>query len=329
MDYLIFIAGLVLLVYSGKYLVQSGVSVAKHFNVPTVVIGVTVIAFGTSAPELLVSVKAALSNSPEIAFGNVIGSNISNIGLVLAVTAILIPIPVNKNILLLDWPVMLLASVLLYFFTLNDILGFYESMTLFIILIAYLYYSVYQSKKTGAIAKDVDEKSHTPQYSLLVSLVLIIVSSAGLAFGANLLVESAVNIATVWGVSERVISITIVAFGTSVPELTASIIAALKKQTDISIGNIVGSNIFNIMAVLGITGMIQEIHIDHVAFAFDIIWMMFIAILLFFFIYPFKTVYLNRVEGALLFFSYIIYMILVLTGTDFEAIYSTMSMALR
>jgi cation:H+ antiporter len=322
MDYLIFVVGLVLLVYSGKYLVQSGVSIAKHFNVPTMVIGVTVIAFGTSAPELLVSVKAALSNSPEIAFGNVVGSNISNIGLVLAITAILIPIPVNKTVLRVDWPVMMLASVLLYFFTLNNILGFFESLILFILLVAYLYYSVYQSKKINKKV-DINDKEEKPQYSMLISVVLIIVSSLGLAFGANLLVKSAVNIATVWGVSERVISITIVAFGTSVPELTASIIAAMKKQTDISIGNIVGSNIFNIMAVLGITGMIQEIHIDHVAFAFDIIWMMFIAILLFFFIYPFKTVYLNRVEGVLLFLSYVIYMALVLTGTDFESLYSS------
>lgn len=322
MDYLIFVIGLILLVYSGKYLVQSGVSIAKHFNVPTMVIGVTVIAFGTSAPELLVSVKAALSNSPEIAFGNVVGSNISNIGLVLAITAILIPIPVNKNILRLDWPVMMLASVLLYFFTLNNILGFFESLILFVLLLAYLYYSVYQSKKISKKV-DTDDKEEKPQYSMLISVVLIIVSSLGLAFGANLLVESAVSIATVWGVSERVISITIVAFGTSVPELTASIIAAMKKQTDISIGNIVGSNIFNIMAVLGITGMIQDIHIDHVAFAFDIIWMMFISILLFFFIYPFKTVYLNRVEGILLFLSYVIYMTLVLTGTDFESLYSS------
>jgi len=140
-----------------------------------------------------------------------------------------------------------------------------------------------------------------------------------LAFGADFLVDSAVNIATDWGVSKRVISITIVAFGTSVPELTASIIAALKKQTDISIGNIIGSNILNIMAVLGVTSMIQDIHIDHIAFAFDMIWMMFVAILLFLFIYPFKTVYLNRVEGVLLLISYIMYISLVLTGFDFES----------
>ncbi|OQY05741.1 MAG: hypothetical protein B6I20_00490, partial [Bacteroidetes bacterium 4572_117] len=288
MDYLIFILGLTILVFSGKYLVQGGVSIAKYFKIPTMVIGVTVIAFGTSAPELLVSMQAALSGSPEIAFGNVIGSNISNIGLVLAFTAILIPIPVHKNALRLDWPVMMIASILLYIFTFNNILGFYEGLILFTLLAAYLYYSVTKSNKDNDTGQD--EKTIKPQYKLYISIILVVVSSLGLALGADLLVNSAVNIAVEWGLSKRVISITIVAFGTSVPELTASIIAALKKQTDISIGNIIGSNIFNIMAVLGITSMIQEIHIDHVAFAFDIIWMMFVSILLYLFIYPFKTV---------------------------------------
>ena len=321
MDYLLFALGLTLLVFSGKYLVQGGVSIAKHLNIPTMVIGVTVIAFGTSAPELLVSVQAALSGSPEIAFGNVIGSNISNIGLVLAFTAILIPIPVHQNALRLDWPVMMIASILLYIFTFNNVLGFYEGLTLFALLIGYLYYTVSKSKKE--VNNEQESKDEKAQYSLSISIVFVVVASIGLALGANFLVDSAVNIATDWGVSKRVISITIVAFGTSVPELTASIIAALKKQTDISIGNIIGSNIFNIMAVLGITSMIQEIHIDHVAFAFDIIWMMFVSILLYLFIYPFKTVFLNRVEGVLLFISYLIFVSLVLSGFDFESISSS------
>lgn len=318
MDYILFISGLILLVISGKYLVQGGISIARHFKIPTLVIGVTVIAFGTSAPELLVSIQAALSGNPEIAFGNVVGSNISNIGLVLAFTAILIPIPVHQNALRFDWPVMMVASVLLYIFTFNNVLGFLEGFFLFILLIIYLFYTVYKSRKQST--NEQDEKDDKPQYKLNVSIVLIIIASVGLALGADLLVDSAVNMATQWGISKRVISITIIAFGTSVPELTASIIAAMKKQTDISIGNIIGSNIFNIMAVLGITSMIHDINIDHVAFAFDIIWMMFVAILLYLFIYPFKTVYLNRVEGVLLFISYIMYISLVLTGFDFESI---------
>ncbi len=320
MDYILFVIGLILLVYSGKFLVQSGVSIARHFNIPTLIIGITIIAFGTSAPELIVSVKAALSGSPEIAFGNVVGSNISNIGLVLAVTALIIPIPVGKTSWRIDWPVMMLASVLLYVFTLNNVLGFWESFILFAMLAAYLFFSVKTSTPDIISDKNDDNK---PQYKLGLSFVIVIASSVGLAYGADLLVNSAVNIATELGVSKRVISITIVAFGTSLPELTASIIAALKKQTDISIGNIIGSNIFNIMAVLGITGMIHPIAIDHIAFSFDIIWMMFVSVLLFLFIFPFKTVYLNRVEGSLLFLSYILYLAAVIGGFDFESLSST------
>lgn len=325
MDFFFVVVGIVLLVSSGKFLVQSGVSIARHFNIPTLIIGITIIAFGTSAPELIVSVKAALTGNPEIAFGNVIGSNISNIGLVLAVTALIIPIPVGKTSWRIDWPIMMLASVLLYAFTLNNLLGFWESFILFALLAAYLLYSVKLSKP-DIVSEQIEE--HKPQYKLWLSLVIVVVSSGGLAYGADLLVNSAVNIATDLGVSKRVISITIVAFGTSLPELTASIIAALKKQTDISIGNIIGSNIFNIMAVLGITGMIHPIAIDHIAFSFDIIWMMFVAVLLFLFIFPFKTVYLNRVEGVLLFLSYILYLVAVIGGFDFESLNNTLHIIL-
>ena len=155
------------------------------------------------------------------------------------------------------------------------------------------------------------------------------ISSIGLAIGAHYLVSGASEIALSWGVSKRIISITIVAFGTSAPELTASIIAALNKQTDISIGNIIGSNIFNIMAVLGITSMIQEIPVDHIAFSFDIIWMLFVSILLFLFIFPFKTIYLNRVEGMLLLLSYVVYIVLVFGGFDFETFTQSVAHILR
>ena len=322
MNYVLFVVGLIILVYSGKYLVQSGVAIARHFNIPTLIIGITIIAFGTSAPELIVSIKAAVTGNPEIAFGNVIGSNISNIGLVLAFTALLIPIPVGKTSWKVDWPIMMLASVLLYIFTLNNVLGFWESFSLFIILIAYLSYSVKTSKP------EEPDNENQAQYKLWLAFVIVIASSIGLAYGADLLVGSAVDIATELGVSKRVISITIVAFGTSLPELTASIIAALKKQTDISIGNIIGSNIFNILAVLGITGMIHPIHIDHIAFSFDIIWMMFVSVLLFLFIFPFKTIYLNRVEGALLFLSYALYLVAVIGGYDFETLSKTFDLML-
>ncbi|MDF1546543.1 MAG: calcium/sodium antiporter [Bacteroidales bacterium] len=322
MEYIKFIAGLTILVVSGKYLVQGGVSIARYFNISKLVIGLTVVAFGTSAPELIVSINAAVSGNPEIAFGNVVGSNITNIALILSFTALLIPIPVHKNSLRFDWPMMMLASVLLYVFILNDKLDWYEGATLFVLLLVYLFFLITKSEKEPETLGDVEK---VKQLSLGVSLLLILISSAGLAFGADFLVDGASSIAESWGVSKRVISLTIVAIGTSAPELTASIIAALKKETDISIGNIIGSNIFNIMAVLGITSMIKSIPIDHIAFSFDIIWMIFLAILLFLFIYPFKTVFLNRAEGLLLLLAYIIYVSMVLFGFDFESISSSLS----
>jgi len=322
MEYLKFIAGLVILVFSGKYLVQGGVSVASHFKISKLVIGLTVVAFGTSAPELIVSINAAISGNPEIAFGNVVGSNISNIGLVLAITAILIPIPVHKNSLRYDWPMMMLASILLYIFILNNKLEWYEGTILFLMLIGYIYFLITKSKNEPDAS---DGNEPVKQMSLGIALIIILIASFGLAIGADLLVNGASNIAESWGVSKRVISITIVAFGTSVPELTASIIAAFKKETDISIGNIIGSNIFNIMAVLGITSMIKSVPIDHIAFGFDVIWMLFIAVLLFLFIFPFKTVFLNRVEGFLLLLAYIIYISMVLLGYDFESISGSIS----
>ena len=318
MEYIEFLSGLALLIVSGKYLVDGGVSFARHFKIPTLVIGVTVVAFGTSAPELIVSVNAAISGSPEIAFGNVVGSNISNIALVLGVTAILIPIPVNRISFRLDWPVMMFASILLYVFILNDLISFFEGLILFLILISYLFFTVNRSRKKTK-GGDTNNNTEKPKFTLILSIAVVILSSIGLAFGADFFVDGASTIAESWGVSKRVISITIVAFGTSAPELTASIIAALNKETDISIGNIIGSNIFNIMAVLGITGMVHEIPVDHVAFSFDIIWMLFVSILLFLFIFPFKTIYLNRVEGMLLVLSYIIYISLVFGGFDFES----------
>lgn len=322
MEYLKFVAGLVILVVSGKYLVQGGVSIARFFKISPLVIGVTVVAFGTSAPELIVSINAAVSGNPEIAFGNVVGSNIANIALVLAITALLIPIPVHRNSLRIDWPMMMFVSILLYLFTIDNLLAYYEGITLFVILLAFLYFLITKSRKEH---KEEEEVADIKQLSLGVSLLIIVASSFGLAFGADFLVDGASEIALSLGVSKRVISITIVAFGTSVPELTASIVAAIKKQTDISIGNIIGSNIFNIAMVLGVTSMIKGIPVDHIAFSFDIIWMLFVAILLFLFIFPFKTVFLNRVEGALLLMAYFIYMGLVMFGYDFESISSSLS----
>lgn len=325
MEYIKFFAGLALLIISAKYLVQGGVSIARFFKISNLVIGLTIVAIGTSAPELIVSINAAITGNPEIAMGNVVGSNIVNVAFILGITAILVPIPVNRNSVIVDWPVMMIASVLIYVFILDNKLASIEGLVFVILLISYVVFILKKSKKDNKILLEhqPDEVTKTKQLGMGLAILFIILSSAGLAIGADLLVDGASQIAASLGVSKRVISLTIVAIGTSAPELTASIIAGLKKETDIAIGNIMGSNIFNIFAVLGFSSIIHPISVEHLAFGFDIIWMIFIAVLLFLFIYPFKTIFLNRIEGFLLFTAYLIYMYMLIFGYDFESIANT------
>jgi cation:H+ antiporter len=327
MYYLKFLGGLALLIFSAKYLVQGGVSIARYFKIPGLVIGLTIVALGTSAPELIVSVLAAYKGNPEIAVGNVIGSNIANIALILAITAILVPIPVSKNSVRLDWPVMMFASLLLFQFVYDNKLVFYEGLIFIGLLILYLFILIKISKKEPVhpIEISIDNSENTKETGIRLSIFLIILSSVGLAFGADFLVDGASSIALDMGVSKRVISLTIVAVGTSAPELTASIIAGLKKETDIAIGNIMGSNIINIFLVLGTASMIHEIPVDHIAFSFDIIWMIFISFLLLLFIYPFRTIFLNRVEGMLLLLAYLIYTTMLIYGINFESVSNTLA----
>lgn len=308
MEYLLLVGGIVALVVSGKYLIRGGEEIARHFKISALVVGVTVVAFGTSAPELIVSLSAAVMGHSEIAVGNVLGSNISNIGLVLALTAVIIPIPVKRQSVIFDSPIMLGSFALLYVFLLNGQLDFWEGGIFVLLLAGFMFWSVWHSKRQ---ARHSHEKILAPEMKLIGALALVIGSSVGLAFGANFLVEGASQIARNFGVSERVISVTIIAFGTSVPELTASLMAAFKGETDISIGNIIGSNIFNIFSVLGVTSLIQPIPARLSVFGFDIFAMILISVFLLLFIIPFKTVYLRRYEAILLIMMYLLYVYMV------------------
>jgi len=286
MEYIQLLGGLLLLFFSGDYLVRGGVSLARIFKISPLVIGVTVVAFGTSAPELIVSVNAALTGHPEISIGNVIGSNIANIGLVLGLTSMVLALPVQSDSIRFDWPVMMLASVIFYFSLADGIVGAWEGISFLLILSGFIFLSIYRSRKLHKKQKPLpDEKI----YSLGISLLFVTLSCVGLAFGSELLIRGASGIARMLGVTERVISITLIAFGTSVPELTASLIAAFKKQTDISIGNIIGSNIFNIFAVIGTASTIHVIEVDSSGFAYDVLWMLLFALLLLLFSWPFFT----------------------------------------
>ncbi len=310
MEYIELLGGLALLIISGKYLVDAAVALAKRLGMSSLLVGMTVVAFGTSAPELLVSLSAALKGIPEISLGNVLGSNIANIGLVLAISAIIVPIPVQKNTVRYDWPIMMLSFILLSIFMLGNEISRLEGFILFALLIAYLWWQIHIARRQAKGNDDSEQgKKHM---SLSVALILIIVTSIGLAKGADWLVMGASTIAHKLHVSERVISITIVAIGTSLPELTASVIAALRRQTDISVGNIVGSNIFNIFSIIGLTAMIHPLHFNHVPFLMDIGSMLFIGILLWLAIYPFKSNKITRGEGFMLLASYFAYIVLIL-----------------
>lgn len=307
MEYFLTLLGFFILIGSGNFLVRASVSLARYFGLSSLVIGVTVVAFGTSAPELLVSLQAAIADHPEIALGNVIGSNISNIALVLAMTAVIFPISVNRNSIVIDWPVMMLAGIFLAVFALDQQLQFYEGLILNAILIGFVWFSIKKSRKSDIVSSEVEK---TGKMNLPASVLVIIVSSAGLALGAKLLVDNASSIAQGLGVSERAIAISMLAVGTSLPELVTSVIAAFQKETDISVGNIIGSNIFNILSVLGITALVKTVEVNPVIMI-DIAVMLVISLILFLMMVPSGKGKITRWEGMLLLLSYIIYLIYV------------------
>ncbi len=299
------ISGLILLLVSGKYLVESSVILAKHFRIPTSIIGLTIVAFGTSAPELLVSIQAAVQGHPDIAAGNVIGSNISNILLVLGLTTIIFPILVQKESILRDWPIMMGVSLLLLVFLLDNQMSRLEGVVMVLLLGGYIIFSVRQSR-----LPHYDDHIEVPvirKTKWWVAAVIFLVACAGLAFGASLLVDNAAAMAQHFGISERVISISMVALGTSLPELATSLIAAFKKETEISIGNILGSNIMNIVSVLGITALIKPVDVVPEMVSIDMPWMLGAAFLLLLFMIPARRGRINRIEGSVMVLAYTTY----------------------
>jgi len=281
MEYLLLVIGLVVLLAGGKYLVEGASGLAVRLGLSPGLIGLTVVAFGTSAPELLVSINAALKGTSDIALGNVVGSNIANISLVLGLSALLYPITIRMAILRMDYLFTVLTAFLFYFLAFNGQISRMEGGILLIILIALNWYFFKKLKVADeSLEGEVDFGSlkTTPIWK---SLLLFSIGVLGLYFGSDLLVENAVKISKSIGISERIIGVTIVAVGTSLPEMVTSIIAALKKETDIAIGNILGSNIINILAIIGITASIQPIAVGEIFLQKDFLWMIGITLLLF------------------------------------------------
>lgn len=268
--YFFLILGLGILLAGGKLLVDSASSLALKFGMTPGLIGLTVVAFGTSAPELLVSVNAALKGSSDLALGNVIGSNISNISLILGVSAIVYPIAIQPSVLKLDYLVMVVSSLLFFFVSLNGEISNLEGGVFFLLLIGV---NLYFISKMKTDSNDEADTEIVPQ-PIWKGLSFLVLGIVGLYFGSELLVNNAVTISKTFGVSERIIGVTIVAIGTSLPELVTSIIAAIDRKTDLAIGNILGSNIFNVLCIIGVTSLIQPIQVSEAFIQKDFFWML-------------------------------------------------------
>lgn len=307
------ILGFILLVVGGEFLVRSSVALSFKFNISKMVIGMTVVSFATSAPELLVSLQAALSGSPAIAINNVVGSNIANIGLVLGVTAMVGAIAVDKSFYKVNWPVMMLFSIAMYYFLKNDnTLTAVEGAVLFIGLILFLTILIRNAKK-NTITEEVDDALAI--VSNFKIIVWLLIGATSLYFGSEWLVEGSKDIATSIGVSEAVIGISLIAIGTSVPELAASVIAAAKQEKAISLGNLIGSNIFNIASVLGLTALIKPIPVtEPQILSNDIFWMLGISAVLIPLIFLPKRFQISRRKGFFLVIAYGVFMFIVFTS---------------
>ena len=302
------ILGLSLLIAGSNYLLKSAVDLSIKLNLSKVVIGLTVVSFATSAPELLISISSALKGSSDIAISNVLGSNIANLGLVLGTALCFTSIKIPKSNIKYDWTFMMFVSILFYFFLKDFVINRVEGLILFLILIVFLFFIV-------KIRKDehMDDVVENEKVSNFKILLLLILSSLLLYFGSELFVKSSIYFANYFGVSERVIGLTLVAIGTSLPELVTTLVAIYKSELDISIGNIIGSNIFNILAVIGITSLITDLNIiSESILSFDIYVMIFFSFILLIFYLSSKNRFLNIYHGLvylLLFITYYLYIV--------------------
>jgi len=323
MNVLYILAGILILILGGELLVRGAINVALRFHISTLVVGMTVVSFGTSAPELLVSLEAMFTGYPGIAVGNVVGSNIANLALVLGVTAIIFPISVSKNSYKIDWPMLMFSSFLVLGFmwmNYDPMMGdgydakltHWNGWVMVALLIWFSVYLIRKSRKhTKALQAEKESVVEIPKSSIMVDVLFIILGSIGLSIGAHFLVQGTVGLASVLGISDYVISATIVAFGTSLPELITSAVAAFKRQSDLSVGNLIGSNIFNLLGIVGVTAIFKEIPISARVLNNDMWWVIGISALIFPLMITGKKI--NKWEGFALLAIYSFYIYFVVT----------------
>ena len=303
MEYLLLILGIVVLLLGGECLVRSAVGLNMKFKLSPLLIGTTVVSFGTSAPELIVSINAVLDGNSQIAVGNVIGSNVANIGLVLGITVLFRTVLISRSKYLGSWSLMLFASLIFLIFSLDFEISQIEGILLIIGLIVFIFLSIRREYKSDK--HDYIEGVNHKKISSLSIFVYFILGGLGLWYGSELLVDNAIVIAQNIGVSDFIIAISVVALGTSLPELVTSIIAMSKGENSISIGNLIGSNIFNIFAVLGVSSMLNPLMIDGFLIQIDIPIMIGFAVMVGLFMFLGKR--MGLIEGVALLSAYIAY----------------------
>jgi cation:H+ antiporter len=279
------LGGLAIMITAGEFLVKGASRIALRFKLTPLVVGLTIVSFGTSAPELFTSIQSALSGSPDMAMGNVIGSNICNLALILGLTTLLSPILINRDSIRIDWPVTMGSSVLLYLLVLENYLEKYEGILMLVVLVAYITYLIWKSRSQHNVEPEIDETDlKEAQKSSPIFWVkdtfYILLGFVGLYYGSEWFVGGSKVLFKDLGVEERVIGIMVLALGTSLPELVTSIVAALRGNTDLAIGNLMGSNIFNILSILGITSIIKPIQISQELKEYDLLWMLGITFIL-------------------------------------------------
>lgn len=292
------LAGVILLYFGAEWLVKGSSNLALRFGVPSLVVGLTVVSFGTSAPEMVVSVKSGLQGLGGLAVGNVVGSNIFNIAVILGLSALVRPLKVNVQVLKVDTPLMVLAMLVMFAMLRDSVLGRWEALLLFVSIIVYTSLTIYLGKKSQRQMPKVESNSLRVElnHPLWKDVLLVLLGLAGLVLGSNLFVQGAVALATAFKVSPAVIGLTIVAMGTSLPELATSIVASLKKQEDIAVGNIIGSNIFNVLAILGVSGLLTPLQAQGIG-TVDLVFMLGTGVLL---LPLMKARFrIGRLEGAL------------------------------
>ena len=308
------LVGFVVLIWSADKLVAGAAAVAHNLGVSKIVIGLTVVSVGTSAPEILVAITASLDGAPDVAIGNAIGSNIANIGLVLGLTAILVPLPFEQSVLKEEMPWLLLATLLTAICLFNLHLSYLDGILLLTLLGVGLYRLVVRTRKHPLLGEALfDEVSDLPQMSQRKAWIWLIVGLVLLLISARIVVATAVEVAVLMGVEPMVISLTVIALGTSLPELAATITAAVKRHPEIAIGNVVGSNILNILAVLPVPALLAPSSIDMVYYYRDLGIMVVFTVLLALFAYGFRSQkIITRFEGFIFFLGYIGYVVLLI-----------------